>query len=47
MALVSSSGFSHVRITITDIARSKAFYDQVFGWPVAVDRGDAVDEPGV
>lgn len=47
MALVTSSGFSHVRITVTDIARSKAFYDQVFGWPVAVDRSGAVDEPGV
>ena len=47
MALVESSGFSHVRITVTDIARSKAFYDQVFGWPVAVDRSGSVDEPGV
>ena len=47
MALVSSSGFSHVRITFTDIARSKAFYDQVFGWPVAIDRSGSVDEPGV
>ena len=47
MALVSSSGFSHVRITVTDIARSKAFYDQVFGWPVAIDRSGSVDEPGV
>jgi glyoxylase I family protein len=47
MALVESSGFSHVRITVTDIARSKAFYDRVFGWPVAVDRSASVDEPGV
>ncbi|SDF14034.1 Catechol 2,3-dioxygenase [Blastococcus fimeti] len=47
MPLVASSGFSHVRITVTDIARSKAFYDQVFGWPVAIDRSGSVDEPGV
>ena len=47
MALVESSGFSHVRITVTDIARSKAFYDQVFGWPVAADESGSVDEPGV
>ena len=47
MALISSSGFAHVRLTVTDIARSKAFYDQVFGWPVAVDQSDAVDQPGV
>ena len=47
MALVSSSGFAHVRLTVTDIARSKAFYDRVFGWPVAVDSSAKVDEPGV
>ncbi len=47
MALISSSGFSHVRLTVTDIARSKAFYDQVFGWPTAVDASDSVGEPGV
>lgn len=47
MAIVNSSGFAHVRITVTDIARSKAFYDQVFGWPVAIDASASVDEPGV
>ena len=47
MALISSTGFAHVRLTVTDIARSKAFYDQVFGWPVAIDASDRVDEPGV
>lgn len=47
MALISSSGFSHVRLTVTDIARSKAFYDRVFGWPAAVDASDSVGEPGV
>jgi glyoxylase I family protein len=47
MALVESSGFAHVRLTVTDIARSKAFYDQVFGWPVAIDMSGSVDEPGV
>ena len=45
MALVNSSGFAHVRITVTDIARSKAFYDQVFGWPAAVDQSAAVADP--
>jgi glyoxylase I family protein len=47
MALVASSGFAHVRLTVTDIARSKAFYDRVFGWPVAIDTSDSVDQPGV
>jgi len=47
MPLVTSSGFAHVRLTVTDIARSKAFYDLVFGWPVAIDASGSVDEPGV
>ncbi|GGL96637.1 VOC family protein [Nakamurella endophytica] len=47
MALVTSSGYSHVRLTVTDIARSRDFYQRVFGWPVAVDTSDRVDEPGV
>jgi len=47
MALVTSSGFAHVRLTVTDITRSKVFYDQVFGWPIAIDASDSVDEPGV
>ncbi len=45
MAMISSSGLAHVRLTVTDIGRSKAFYDRVFGWPVAIDAsaqaGDA------
>jgi catechol 2,3-dioxygenase-like lactoylglutathione lyase family enzyme len=47
MAIVDSPGISHVRLTVTDIARSKAFYDDVFGWPVAADVSDRVSEPGV
>lgn len=47
MAIVASSGYAHVRLTVTDIARSKAFYDEVFGWPVAIDSSARVDEPGV
>jgi glyoxylase I family protein len=45
MALVNSTGFAHVRITVTDIARSKAFYDQVFGWPAAIDTSGDVTAP--
>lgn len=29
------SGYAHVRITVSDIIRSRAFYDEVFGFPVA------------
>lgn len=47
MPIVRSPGYAHVRLTVTDIARSKAFYDSVFGWPTAVDASAQVDEPGV
>ncbi|WP_420119759.1 VOC family protein [Micromonospora sp.] len=47
MALIDSTGFAHVRLTVTDIERSKAFYDQVFGWEVAIDASDKAGEPGV
>ena len=47
MAIVNSSGYAHVRLTVTDIARSKAFYDAVFGWPTLVDASDRIDEPGI
>lgn len=44
---IPSSGYAHVRITVTDIERSKSFYDKLFGWPTAVDNSARVDEPGV
>jgi len=47
MSIVSSSGYAHVRLTVTDIARSKAFYDEVFGFPVAIDESARVGESGV
>ena len=47
MALIDSSGFAHIRLTVTDIERSKSFYDQVFGWPAAIDASESAGEPGV
>lgn len=47
MPIIASSGYAHVRITVTDIGKSKAFYDDVFGWPVAIDATDKVGQPGV
>ncbi len=40
-------GIHHVRLTVTDIARSKKFYSEVFGAQPAVDFSDHVTEPGV
>ena len=47
MPIIDSTGYAHVRITVTDIATSKAFYDDVFGWPVAIDATDKIGQPGV
>ena len=37
-------GFAHVRLTVTDIARSREFYDSVFGWDVAFEVPEGADE---
>jgi len=47
MALISPTGYAHVRLTVTDISRSKEFYDLVFGWPAAIDMSHEVGEHGV
>lgn len=47
MSLISSTGFAHVRLTVTDIRRSKDFYDRIFGWQVAVDSSELADDPAV
>ena len=45
---VSTTGYGHVRLTVTDVVRSRAFYDRVFGFPVAfevpADADDATRE---
>ncbi|MFI6869444.1 VOC family protein [Nocardia sp. NPDC050406] len=32
---IACDSFDHVRLTVTDIDRSRAFYEAVFGWPIA------------
>jgi glyoxylase I family protein len=31
---IATKSFSHIRLTVTDIDRSRAFYDALFGFPV-------------
>jgi len=33
---IASTSIAHVRLTVTDIARSRTFYESVFGWPVLI-----------
>jgi glyoxylase I family protein len=45
---ISANAVAHVRLTVTDIARSREFYESVFGWPVLLevpaDADDATRE---
>lgn len=45
---IAPRSYAHVRLTVTDIERSRAFYDDVFGLPVAfevpADADDATRE---
>jgi glyoxylase I family protein len=41
---VPATGFAHVRLTVTDLAASRRFYDDVFGFPVAYEVPEDADE---
>jgi glyoxylase I family protein len=41
---IAVTGYSHVRLTVTDLARSRRFYDDVFGFPVAYELPPDADE---
>ena len=38
---VNTLDYSHVRLTVTDIVRSRAFYDAVFGFAIAYEAASA------
>ncbi|MEZ0096252.1 VOC family protein [Streptacidiphilus sp. EB129] len=41
---ITPRAFHHVRLTVTDIDRSRAFYDRIFGLPVALQLPPDADE---
>lgn len=45
---INTSSVAHIRLTVTDITRSREFYESVFGWPVNLevpaDADDATRE---
>jgi glyoxylase I family protein len=41
---ITTTAVDHVRLTVTDIERSRRFYDSVFGWPVYVEFPKDADE---
>ena len=34
---IATSRYSHIRLTVTNIERSRKFYESIFGWPIAAD----------
>jgi glyoxylase I family protein len=41
---IPSTGYAHIRLTVTDIVRSRTFYDAIFGFPVAYELPPEADE---
>lgn len=47
MSLISTVGLHHLRITVTDLARSRAFYEDVLGFEVAAESPGDPSDPAV
>ncbi len=41
---ITANSIAHVRLTVSDIERSRRFYESVFGWPVLLEIPDNADE---
>src|SRR3954453_7527820 len=40
---ITTTSVQHIRLTVTDITRSRAFYESVFGWPGALEGPAGAD----
>ncbi|WP_433195486.1 VOC family protein [Nocardia sp. CA-107356] len=47
MTLVETFGIHHIRLTVTDIDRSKAFYRDVLGFPIVAESPGSPDDQQV
>ena len=41
---IAIQSYHHIRLTVTDIDRSREFYDAIFGLPVAFEMPDGADD---
>jgi glyoxylase I family protein len=41
---ITPTSIAHIRLTVTDIERSRQFYESVFGWPVLIEMPEGLDE---
>ncbi|MFD0365933.1 VOC family protein [Nocardia sp. GCM10030253] len=47
MASIATTGMHHVRLTVTDIARSRAFYRDILGFDIAAESPGSPNDPQV
>jgi catechol 2,3-dioxygenase-like lactoylglutathione lyase family enzyme len=47
MALIETTGLHHVRLTVTDLARSRAFYEGVLGLEIIAQSPGDPEDPAV
>jgi catechol 2,3-dioxygenase-like lactoylglutathione lyase family enzyme len=47
MGLIDTTGIHHVRLTVTDLARSRSFYTEVLGFEVAAESPGDPSDPAV
>jgi glyoxylase I family protein len=47
MPVLATTGTHHIRLTVTDIARSRRFYSDVIGFPIAAESPGRPDDPQV
>ena len=41
---ISTSSIAHLRLTVTDIERSRQFYESVFDWPINLEVPEDADD---
>jgi len=41
---ITANSIAHVRLTVSDIERSRRFYESVFNWPVLIEIPENADE---
>jgi len=40
---INTGSIAHVRLTVTDIERSRQFYESVFGWQILIEAPETAD----
>ena len=41
---INNTSIAHIRLTVTDITRSREFYESVFGWPINLEIPKDADD---